>query len=272
MMQAQQALNRATAGNRALFESHRSRLMDLVETHAPARGQLALIGAGNCNDYDLVRLASGFGAVRLFDVDCDAVERGVRLQGVSGRVQIQAPADVGGIGEAVEILKSEGDAAVSRAIVHLENGAASEGPGEFDLVVSAGVLTQVIRSVCDVQGEDHARTGELAVAVRSGHIRSLLGLARPGGRVLLVTEVVSSEVLPEISTVPENELPLSLHRAIWKGDLFTGVSPAALVSWLVANRPYGARLSSPGVIGPWRWQQSPGREFLMVGFLLERPA
>jgi hypothetical protein len=125
--------------------------------------------------------------------------------------------------------------------------------------------------VADIIGESHLRTNDVAVALRSGHIRTLLGALRSGGRALLVTEVVSNEVLPEIAAASDANLPDLLYRAIWRGDLFTGANPAAIVSWLVANRPLGARLAAPGIIGPWRWRQSPARTFLVVALVLRGP-
>jgi hypothetical protein len=269
LIDEQRALNRATADNQALFEGHRTRLMSLIE-ESGGSGRLALVGAGNCNDYDLPRLVSRFAHVELIDVDAEAVEGAAFRQGVAGEVAIRAPCDVGNVGIAHDAL--EAGASFPDVLEALARGTVPVDPNGFDLVVSAGVLTQAMRAVAGVLGENDARIGDLAVAVRSGHIRTLLGMARPGGRVLLVTEVVSNQVLPEVADARESELGAILFRAIFRGDVFTGVSPAAITSWLGSERPFGARLVTPGIFGPWRWRQSPARTFLMVAFLMERPA
>lgn len=263
----QRALNRSTAGNRELFSEHRDRLMALVEA-VPRGGRVALVGAGNCNDYDLPRLAERFASIDLIDVDEEAVAAAARVAG--GTVTVRAPADVGGIGPVAEGLRA--GASVSWAAEQLGPGQVPAGLGGYDLVVSAGVLTQAMRSVADVIGEDHAETRDLVLAVRSGHVRSLLEMVRPGGRVLLATEVVSNEVLPEIDSAADADLGGILFKAIVRGDVFLGVSPAALSSWLSSERPLGARLMRPGVVGPWRWRQSPSRTFLVIAFLLRRPS
>jgi hypothetical protein len=269
LIDEQRALNRATADNRALFEGHRARLMSLIE-ESGGNGRLALVGAGNCNDYDLRRLVSRFAHIELIDVDAEAVQGAAFRQGVAGEVGVRAPFDVGHVGGAHYALAA--GASFPDVLDTLALGSHPVDGNGFDLVVSAGVLTQAMRAVAVVLDENDARTGDLAVAVRSGHIRSLLGMARPGGRVLLVTEVVSNQVLPEVADAADSELGAILFRAIFRGDVFTGVSPAAISSWLASERPFGARLVSPGIVGPWRWRQSPARTFLMVAFLMERPA
>jgi hypothetical protein len=244
--------------------------MSLIE-ESGGNGRLALVGAGNCNDYDLPRLVSRFAHIELIDVDAEAVEGAAFRQDVAGEVAVRAPFDVGHVGAAHDAL--EAGASFPDVLDALARGAVPTAEADgFDLVVSAGVLTQAIRAVAGVLGENDARIGDLAVAVRSGHIRSLLGMARPGGRVLLVTEVVSNQVLPEVTDAADSELGAILFRAIFRGDVFTGVSPAAISSWLASERPFGARLVSPGIVGPWRWRQSPARTFLMVAFLMKRPA
>jgi hypothetical protein len=263
----QRALNRATAGNRKLFADHRSRLDSLIEG-AAAGESLGLVGAGNCNDYDLARLLTQFRRIDLIDLDEEAVTEAVAAIGRGAGLRIRAPVDVGNVGPVVRALR-EG-VPLEGSLLRLSDGSVSTGFGPYDLVVSAGVLTQAMRSVGNAIGEDHPGLGDVAVAVRSGHIRSLLRLARPGGRVLLVTEVVSSQVLPEIDGADDGELGSILFRAIFKGDVFLGVNPAALTAWLTSERPLGARLVQPGIVGPWRWRQSPARTFLMIGFLIER--
>ena len=244
--------------------------MALIE-ESVGNGRLALIGAGNCNDYDLRRLVARFAQIELIDVDAEAVNRATSRQGVAGEVTVRAPFDVGHVGAALDAL--EAGASFADVLDALARGATpAEGGDGFDLVVSAGVLTQAMRTVAGVLDVNDARIGDLAVAVRSGHIRSLLGMARPGGRVLLATEVLSNEVLPEVADATDSELGAILFRAIFRGDLFTGVSPAAISSWLASERPFGARLVRPGIVGPWRWRQSPARTFLMVAFLIRRAA
>jgi len=245
LITGQRDLNRATAGHWTLFAEHRERLMAIIHASAPARSRIAIAGAGNCNDLDLRRLAADFAEVHLVDIDGEAVEQAVDRQGAAG-LRVHAGVDLSGVWPLVDLLRgreaSPGE--LDQLIRSAESGVRLPVPAA-DLAVSAGVLTQLLRTVGDVIGESHPRIVELATALRGGHVRTLLDAVRPGGRVLLVTEVVSSEVIPAIGTAADAELPALLHRAIWSADLFTGVSPAAFVSWLSLNRPAGARLTEP---------------------------
>jgi hypothetical protein len=131
------------------------------------------------------------------------------------------------------------------------------------------VVTQLLSAAAAVLGEDHPRFEELALALRAGHVRTMLDLTRSGGRALLVTELVSSDVVPEICAVPDDALPALLLRAIAMRQIFTGMSPAGLVSWIARERPAGARLVEPGIVGPWRWWLTRRRALLVIGVLLE---
>ncbi len=236
----QAALNEATAAHWGLYATHRARLMGLIRgAGQDGPGRLCIAGAGNCNDLDLAGLARGFREIHLVDLDETAIRR----------------AD---------------DARLGRLIQAAEEGTDPGVGHDFDVVVSAGVLSQLLESVAHRLGEDHARMADLVAAIRNGHIRTLLRTLRPGGRLILATEVMSTQEAPAIAAAPEEAWPALLSDAIWRGEVLTGMSPPALVSWLVATRPEGARLVAPGIVGPWRWQQSPGRHFLVVAYLLRK--
>src|SRR5947209_20163185 len=69
-------------------------------------------------------------------------------------------------------------------------------PGPFDVVASTCLLSQLIGNAFHSIGEAHPRFPEVVRAIRLGHLRLLATLARPGGRVVLVTDVVSSDRSP----------------------------------------------------------------------------
>ncbi len=247
--------------------------MDLVLAHGPAH-RLCVVGAGNCNDLDLPALARSFREVHLVDIDETALQRAVENQRAPREaVQLHGGIDLTGVWDdlAAEDAGWSADRSVEQLAERLADGTQLGLQETFDVVLSAGVLTQLLESVAAFVGEDHPGLPDLVVAVRTGHIRTLLRAVRPGGRLVLASEVISSKEAPEIASASDAELPTLLSRALWTGDVLAGVNPAALVSWLIANRPERARLAPPGIVGPWRWHQTAGRFFLVVAFLIEKP-
>jgi hypothetical protein len=212
--------------------------------------------------------------MHLVDIDVAALEAGVARQApeVAAAVRIHGGVDVTGV--LAGFVADAGTDSATR-IDRLIEAAAADRPlplgADMDVAVSVCVLSQLIATVEEVIGKGHPRIEEIADALRAGHVRTLLGAVRPGGKVVIVTEVVSEDNLPAIVDAPDERIGGLLLRAIVTRDLFVGLGPDALVSWIARHRPFGARLARPGVIGPWRWRLNRRRTYLVVGVLLHRP-
>ena len=80
-MARQLRLNRETLDFWRLYRSHREAVADLISrTPQPGSASLCILGAGNCNDLDLVRFTSRFAQVHLVDLDRQAMDKGVQRQ------------------------------------------------------------------------------------------------------------------------------------------------------------------------------------------------
>jgi hypothetical protein len=272
LLHAQQALNRSTAEHWDLFASHRERLTELLlgDPRLPS-GRLCVLGAGNGNDLDLNTLAGTAAEIHLVDLDAEALELArARHDTVATKpLFLHAGVELTGVWPELEELPGAGAYQVQAVLERAALPTRTNLPGPFDVVVSACVLTQLMSAASKVLGENHPRFEELALALRAGHIRTMLDLTRRGGRALLVTELTSSDVLPEIRYAPDEALPALLLRAIATRQIFTAMSPAGLVSWIARERPAGARLVEPGIVGPWRWWLTRRRALLVIGMLLE---
>jgi hypothetical protein len=79
---------------------HRKRVTREVLRLAP-RQRICVLGAGNCNDLDLVALRTTFGELHLVDVDGEALALGLERQGLSKDAGIRAHpgVDVAGLRE-----------------------------------------------------------------------------------------------------------------------------------------------------------------------------
>lgn len=221
----QRELNRASAPLWAGYARHRAKVTECVLTHAPRTpGRLVVLGAGNCNDLELVKVVEAFSEVHLLDLDSVAMEMGVEHQGMRaaaglhlhGGVDVTAPLDAGSLG-------------VERA----------------DVVVSAAMLSQLISGAVD-----EGQQAEGLLRVRDAHLETMLGLLRPDGHGLLINDMVSSDTCPQLHTTPQDRLPTLLPALLEERNFFTGCNPLAIV-----ERLNGPRLGATGVAvsSPWRW-------------------
>ena len=135
---------------------------------------------------------------------------------------------------------------------------------DFDVVVSCCVLTQLIALPVDALGDKHPDLTRVALAVRTGHLRLMARLLRPGGHAVLLTDVVSSDTTPSLVRAADGSLPQILAQAVADGNFFTGVNPLALLAvfssdaWLRGNVVVGE------LLGPWAWRVGPDRTYLVV--------
>lgn len=272
----QHELNRTSVDRWALFEEHRRQVTAAILSQVrDGGGDLCIVGAGNCNDIDLSALWQAGCRLHLVDVDGAALAAGLARQRpeVAAATRSHRGVDVTGVLARfiADGATEPGEERIDRLVREAAHPSPLPVPGGMDVAVSVCVLSQLIATVEEAVGKGHARIEEIADALRAGHLRTLLSLVRPGGRVVVVTEVASEENLPAIVDAPDERIGGLLLRAIATRDLFTGLGPDALVSWIARHRPYGARLATPGVIGPWRWRLNRRRTYLVVGVLLHRP-
>src|SRR5664279_417651 len=138
--------NRATADGWDRFADHRARQSDLA---LDAGGRtLGVLGAGNCNDLDLDRLAAAFEVIDLVDLDREAVQQARARQppGVAARLVARAPIDLSGAIADLprwrgKTLSPANLSALSRTAVEQVLAAL---PGRYDTVLSACLLSQIM--------------------------------------------------------------------------------------------------------------------------------
>jgi SAM-dependent methyltransferase len=268
----QRLLNARTDAHWALYSPHRARVAEVIgaalATHEG--GRLCVLGAGNCNDLRLTELARGVGEIVLVDIDEEALERGFvgafgqrpgERPDLDARVVLRGGVELTGIvGQLAHDSGSELSTIVEQALT------APAGPigKDFDVVVSCCVLTQLIALPVDALGDEHPDLTRVVLAVRTGHLRLMARLLRPGGHAVLITDVVSSDTTPSLAHAAAGSHPQILAEAIADRNFFTGVNPLALLAvfssdaWLCANVVVGE------LVGPWAWRVGPDRTYLVV--------
>ncbi len=249
--------NRCTRGDRDAFSGHRSQVTELiVNTASPSHRRLCLLGVGNGNDVDLEILASHFDEICLVDLDTAALQQCV--DGLSAtaasRTTLRAGVDLSCILSQLDLLHAEPSVPQQTmdALVSMARDLPSQiDLGQWDVVVSTCLLSQLVDSVFIAVGAGHPRSADLVMAVRDGHLAQLAALAGDRGKILLITDFVSSDTLPELRHVSADQLQSLVHQAVANRNFFTGLNPAVLLHRLqkdsVLVKPYPA----------WRWNLGP---------------
>ncbi len=242
-----------------LYQPHREKVTELLlqGSSAPTR-QLCVLGAGNCNDLDLRRLASAFGRIHLVDLDRESLVAGLAAQQLADAnlFVLHGDVDVSGLGAglaawspATPVPRDE----IRRWIVQATAASPVVLPEPQDVVVSVCLLSQLLDAVKLSLGDRHPDLLELTFAVRARHLRLLLELLRPGGRAVLITDFVSSVTCPELAHVDQRDLPALAARLIGEHNFFTGLNPAVLGSLFAHDSWLAARTARVQLSAPWRW-------------------
>jgi hypothetical protein len=256
----QVAFNATSRDQWEAFAEHRRCLTAVLAREATARRtRLCVLGAGNTNDLDLTALLSAHHEVHLVDIDSEALVRGVARQGFAKhpRLRLHGGVDVTatlGVLSGRTPMSELGPADFDAMVAWPASRTAVVLPGGFDRVASTCLLTQILETAAHSLGEDHRQRAEAQAALRAGHLRLMARLAAPGGEAVLVTEVVSSEILAELPVLSAEELAGLLPGLRRKGDHFRGVHPRQVLAALRADPSIGPLVSATALLRPWRWR------------------
>jgi hypothetical protein len=245
------------------FASHRRRVTKLlVAACAGGQGRLCVLGAGNCNDLDLSTLVEAYSKVHLVDLDESAVGGGIASQGKSSsdQIQVHGGIDLAGCNEITGdwvFGKSPADTELQRCVDKIATHVVPQLPGQFDVVASVCLLTQLFDSISLGLSEDHPRFLELLMCVRLRHLRLIFEQLRPGGTAILITDFVSSVTYPPLATTSEDDLPALASQLITARNFFTGTNPAALHSLFETDAVVAPQVCQLDVSRPWLWDFGP---------------
>jgi hypothetical protein len=141
----------------------------------------------------------------------------------------------------------------------------------FDVVASTCLLSQLIDSVVDAVGTAHPRFQELFQAVRVGHLRLLMDLISPGGAGILITDLVSSDTVPNLTSVPPDRLQAVLAQCIDRGNIFYGVAPHHIEAAYRNDPMLSAETGTIEFSPPWLWNPGP-RTYAVYAAKIEKRA
>lgn len=243
------------------YGQHRQKTMELIsmaadEFRSIADRTISILGAGNCMDLDLRQLKTLFPSVNLLDLDREAVESGVQaIEGLSRtQITIVAPIDLASPLATTKLSDLSEAAAITQFCKSLTAPLAVMPVEAADVVVSTCVLSQLLSAMTHLVTDKHPQFLPLIQAVRRGHLIRMLQLLKPGGRGILISDLVSSETTPELTTINEANLPKLLAHSLATGNFFSGLHPGVMLQDLGTAAGIASLIESPIMTAPWRWQ------------------
>ena len=187
--------------------------------------------------------------MHLVDIDSEALSSGAERQGVAShpRLRLHGGVDVtaalGVLSDRTpmsELVPADFEAMAawptSRTAMVL--------PGGFDRVASTCVLSQILETAAHSLGKGHRQLADAEAALRAGHLRLMAGLAASGGEAVLVTDVVSSQMLAALPALPAEALAGLLTRLGVRATISAGYIPGRYWRPCAPTRPSG-RSSRP---------------------------
>ena len=257
--------NRSTRGRRSIYSPHRRRVMALIQPHLSLSRDIVILGAGNSNDIDLPLLLGSCASVELVDLDSEALEAGVHEWGCRRHPALTLRGDVDVTG-GLEDSHAPGRHPLSAAaLTRTFSQEVVLDLDQRDVVLSTGLLSQVLLTALELVDEGDPDVGSLIHALISGHISSVVRLVRPGGWGIITIELVSSETLREIASPIRSQLNLQslASRAIFARNHFRGLDPQSVLDCVRSLTAISGRLEAMRLIEPWLWQMTPTRSYLV---------
>ena len=233
--------------NKASF--HRAHIQRMISNQdSTRRGILCIAGIGDGTALDFQSLLERFHEVHVIERNEDAVERAIKQQNLNHpqRVFHQA-VDVTGAHELLEQYASDPSIDGFEELCQKIQSDTLSGLGKFDVVLSNSQIPKMTCHATDCIPGDADRLLKVVKLLRDCHIDLLARHTVPGGKVVLIVDIVSSRTLPVLSQSPE-DLNQVMHHALQQGNFFPGAHPTPIDMWFGQQ---GDRFARVDVTMPW---------------------
>lgn len=261
--------NRQAADAWSRWAPHRARVMEVLGGLPREAARLCVLGAGQLNDVSVDELRHRYREITLVDLDVETVREALARHGVAdARWTVSGPVDLTGILEALAGVPA-GRVTTRQLLDRLATDRCDVPGAPFDVAASLGVLTQLLQALVDVvpEGGDLAA---LSVALRDKHLGDLVHLARPGGTIVLVTDVVATTTAPGLRAAAPADLERHMAALVAAGNFFTGTNPYRLVALLEEDDRFRAQVTDVRLVGPWLWAVTEDRAHLTCAVTARR--
>ena len=251
------------------YAPHRERVTAVLSDCAGPGASLCILGAGNLNDVRLDHLLGSFAKIHLVDLDVDSVTSALIRQRLNNRsgLCVHGPIDLSGVLDKLPTGARHVPDVTHNLVGMLVGNRCAVAGQPFDVTASTGMLTQLIQSVVDaaLAPDDLVR---VSVAVRDKHIADLVNLTRPGGALILVSDVVSTHTAPELSKAAADDLQRHLSVCIAAKNFFTGTNPYRILDLLQTS--FRDSVTNIRLVDPWLWAVTPDRQHLTYAIVARR--
>jgi len=275
LVEEQLEANKSTLAWFDEYQEHRERLTRLVVEGVPAGSALRLcvLGAGNCYDLDLVTVAEHFSEIHLVDIDAEALEgaRARQNSEVEKRLVLHAPVDLTGFLDRLEAW-SRMEVTEEELLAH----PAATGKrlaallGTFDVVVSTCLVTQMQLSVLHALGDDHRLFDAVRHTLAFTHLYTLFELTAPGGRGLLVTDVLSNKNYHYLDRLPAGTDAMQLLSDVMAAERMIYAARPGIFHLFARDASLKDQLTLTPPIAAWLWRNGPETRFLVYAMELRR--
>jgi hypothetical protein len=273
----QRDANRSTLDCFEEYAWHRRRTTELVVAEVPANsGQsLCALGAGNCYDIDLAKLAEHFSEIHLVDVDAEALEgaRARQTPEIASRLTLHAPVDLTGFLDKLEAW-ARMEVTEQEMLAHpsVAAKAVAARVGAFDVVVSTCAITQMQLSVLRALGDEHRLFDAVRHTLALTHLHTLFELTKPGGRALLVTDVLSNQNYRYLDRLPVDTDGLRTLTDVIAADRVIYTARPGLFHMLARQDAVLREAEFTPPLAAWIWRNGPESRFLVYAMELRRKA
>ena len=254
------------------FEEHRRQQTDLILSANPEGGRICILGAGNCNDTDLKRIAAQFAEIHLVDIDRDAIGNAKARQPepIFNKIFLHAPLDISGANKSLEEWR---DFKVTQETLltfpeRTANQLISQLPGPFDCVVSSCLISQILLTYTSVMGEQHPLLQAGLITLLVAHLRSLVALTKSGGKALWITDVSSNQIAPLSRSTPRKSGIELLHVLAANQQIFTYLDPRLIRDLAQQDPDIYSRGAIEDSLKAWLWHNGPQDTFLVYALCI----
>lgn len=239
-------LNAKTKMSWNSYRQHRQSITRMLLSAKRKYGpKLLVLGAGNCNDIDLTRLVSNGVEIHLADVDVDSVISGIERQGLASDVMASIQeAEMTGL-SSLDSPEVATETSVSTAIT--ADQIRPHYSDTFDVVVCTCVFSQMAGALKRAVGADWDYPA-LQGAMRQRFLDEMQHLTRPGGVLIWISDLVSTDTCPELHTTPTESLRHLLAVCLDTGNFLSGTHPQSVYDDLSDLTD-----CTPEMQRPWIW-------------------
>lgn len=271
----QRAANASGLGHYEAFAGHREKMTGLALSRAPeaGTGTLCVLGAGNCFDLDLDRLVAAYGEIHLVDIDVPALHGTVARHSddVQAKLHLHGGVDISGLLDRLERW-ARGEVTLEELTTHGDDTACAVAQRlgrQFDVVLSACVLSQMQLSVVNGLGDGHRLIPVVSWTLTVTHFLTLAALTRSGGSALFATDITASPIYPPlVGAATEDGLTL-LSDAVRTRKVFDFAEPGRVEEMMRDNPTLQAALGWQ-LTDAWTWNNGPHVTFLVYAVVMPR--